>query len=191
MIIRSANRNLLLLAGTIATLAVAVCPAGAQQPPAPTTAAPTAEAPPPWAQGRPAQEGAAMKLAPVAPPPIPTAADQLPTNKLTLPRGFQIELYASGVDNARSVRVGDKGTVFVGSRLKDKVHAIIDKGGKREVKVIASGLYRPNGLAFHNGTLYIAELSKISKIEKIEDNLDNPPKPVVIYDDLPKDEPHG
>ena len=71
------------------------------------------------------------------------------------------------------------------------MHAIVEKGGKREVKVIASGLYHPNGLAFHNGTLYIAELSKISKIENIEDNLDNPPKPVVIYDDLPKDEPHG
>src|SRR6266849_4487957 len=47
------------------------------------------------------------------------------------------------------------------------------------------------GLAFKGGTLYIAELSKISKFEKIEDNLDNPPKPTLIYDDLPKDEPHG
>ena len=54
-----------------------------------------------------------------------------------------------------------------------------------------SGLYRPNGLAFANGTLYIAELSKISKVEKIEDNLDSPPKPVTVYDDLPKDEAHG
>jgi glucose/arabinose dehydrogenase len=57
--------------------------------------------------------------------------------------------------------------------------------------VIASGLYRPNGVAFKNGTLYIAELSKISRIDKIEDNLDSPPKPTVIYDDLPKDESHG
>jgi glucose/arabinose dehydrogenase len=59
------------------------------------------------------------------------------------------------------------------------------------VKVLASGLYRPNGLAFKDGTLYIAELSKISKIDKVEDNLDNPPKPVMIYDNLPKDEAHG
>ena len=59
------------------------------------------------------------------------------------------------------------------------------------VKVLASGLYRPNGVAFHNGTLYIAELSKISKIDKVEDKLDNPPKPTVIYDNLPKDEAHG
>ncbi len=39
----------------------------------------------------------------------------------------------------------------------DKVYAIVDKDGKREVKVIASGLDRPNGLAFKDGTLYIAE----------------------------------
>ena len=93
--------------------------------------------------------------------------------------------------NARSLAEGDKGTVFVGSRLVDKVYAIANKDGKRSVKVLASGLYRPNGVAFKNGTLYIAELSKISKIDKVEDNLDSPPKPTVIYDNLPKDEAHG
>ena len=110
----SSTRRSLLLAGTIGSFVVA-WPLAAQQPPAPS-----AEAPPPWAQGRPAQQSGAAKLAPVAPPPIPTAADQLPTAKLTLPRGFNIELYASGVDNARSLRVGDKGTVFVGSRLLNR-----------------------------------------------------------------------
>src|SRR6185295_18689656 len=48
----------------------------------------------------------------------------------------------------------------------DKVYAIANKDGKREVKVLASGLYRPNGVAYKDGTLYIAELSKISKIAK-------------------------
>ena len=140
--------------------------------------------------GRPDNEAAA-KLAPVAPPPIPAAADKLPVAKLKLPPGFNIEVYASGIANARSLALGDKGTVFVGSRLVDKVHAIVTKDGQRSVKVLASGLYRPNGVAFLDGTLYIAELSKISKIEKVEDVLDNPPKPVVIYDNLPKDEAHG
>ena len=59
------------------------------------------------------------------------------------------------------------------------------------MKVIVSGLYRPNGVAFKNGTLYIMELSQISKIDNIEDNLDNPPKPTVLLTDLPKDEAHG
>jgi glucose/arabinose dehydrogenase len=93
--------------------------------------------------------------------------------------------------NARSLAEGDKGTVFVGSRLVGNVYAITNKDGKRTVKTLASGLYRPNGVAFKNGTLYIAELSKVSRIDNVEDNLDNPPKPTVIYDNLPKDEAHG
>src|SRR6266566_1430356 len=184
MIICSASRHLLLLAGTIGTLAVAAWPAAAQQPPA------SPEAPPPWAQGRP-ETAIGAKLAPIAPPPLPTTADKLPLAKLKAPNGFKIEVYASGLGNARSLREGDKGTVFVSTRILDKVYAITDQGGRREVKTLYSGLYRPNGLAFANGTLYIAELAKISKVEKIEDSLDNPPKPVVIYDDLPKDEAHG
>jgi glucose/arabinose dehydrogenase len=151
-----------------------------------------AQSPPPASPltGRPDNE-AAQKLAPVASPPLPAAPDMLPLAKLKVPAGFNIEVYAAGMANARSLAVGDKGTVFVGSRLIDKVYAIVNKDGKREVKVLASGLYRPNGVAFHNGTLYIAELSKISKIDKVEDVLDNPPKPTVIYDNLPKDEAHG
>jgi glucose/arabinose dehydrogenase len=146
------------------------------------------EPPPPWAQGRPAGD---ISLAPVTPPPLAAAADKLPVDKLKVPKGFKVEVYASGIPNARSLRLGDKGTVFVSNRTLDKIYAIVDKGGKREVKVIAKDLYRPNGIALHDGTLYIAELSQISKIEKIEDNLDNTPKPTVIYNDLPKDEPHG
>ena len=140
--------------------------------------------------GRPDGDAAA-KLAPVAAPPIAAAADKLPTAKLKLPPGFNIEVYAAGMANARSLAEGDKGTVFVGSRAVDKVYAIVNKDGKRSVKIVASGLYRPNGVAFLNGTLYIAELSKISKIDKVEDVIDSPPKPTVIYDNLPKDEAHG
>jgi glucose/arabinose dehydrogenase len=140
--------------------------------------------------GQPDNAGA-KKLAPVPAPPLPTAADKLPVDKLKAPKGFKIEPYASGMANARSLALGDKGTVFVGSRLVDKVYAIVDKDGRREVKVIASGLYRPNGVAFKNGTLYIMELSQLSKIDDIEDNLDNPAKPTVLVKDLPKDEAHG
>lgn len=180
-------------------------PAPAAPPPPPAAAAPPAPAPapapaaaaappalPPGSPliGRPAGEAAA-RLAPIAPPPIAAAPDKLPIAKLKVPAGFNIEVYAAGMANARSLAVGDKGTVFVGSRLVDKVYAIINKDGKREVKVLASGLYRPNGLAFKDGTLYIAELSKVSRIEKVEDVLDSPPKPTVIFDKFPKDEAHG
>jgi glucose/arabinose dehydrogenase len=185
--------------------APAAAPAAATPAPA-ATAAPAAAAPaaapakvveaapalPPGSPliGRPGGEAAA-KLAPVNGPPIATAADKLPISQLKVPAGFNVEVYAAGMGNARSLAQSDKGTVFVGSRTLDKVYAIVDKDGKRSVKVIASGLYRPNGVAFHNGTLYIAELSKIDKIDNIEQVLDNPPKPTTIYDDLPKDEAHG
>jgi glucose/arabinose dehydrogenase len=170
------------LAATLGTLLVATWPAGAQQPAPLPPGSPLI--------GRPETDDA-KKLAPVPAPPLPTAAEKLPVDKLKAAKGFKIEVYASGMANARSLALGDKGTVFVGSRLVDKVYAITEKDGKREVKVVASGLYRPNGVAFKNGTLYIAELSQISKIEGIEDKLDNPPKPTVIYSDLPKDEAHG
>ena len=181
----------LLLAG--AFLGAFTCGATAQQTPAPAAApAPAASPLPPGSPmiGRPDNE-AAQKLAPVAAPPLAAAADKLPTAKLKVPAGFNIEVYASGMANARSLALGDKGTVFVGSRLVGKVYAITNKDGKREVKTLYSDLYRPNGVAFKNGTLYIAELSKVSKVDKIEDNLDSPPKPTMIYDSLPKDEAHG
>src|SRR3984957_4376616 len=183
-------------AAPMAPAAAPMAPAAA----APAAPATVAQAPAPAAApalppgspliGRPDGDAAA-KLAPVVGPPIAAAADKLPTAKLKLPPGFNIEVYAAGMANARSLAEGDKGTVFVGSRLVDKVYGIVNKDGKRSVKVIASGLYRPNGVAFRNGTLYIAELSKIDKIDKVEDNLDNPPKPTTIYDKLPKDEAHG
>jgi glucose/arabinose dehydrogenase len=177
----------LLLAGACTGL-LTTAPAFAQQ--AAQPAQPQQAPPPSWAVGMPTGD-AAKKLAPVAAPPLATAVDKLPLDKLKVPKGFKLEVYASGLANARSLREGDKGTVFVSTRVQDKVYAIVDTGGKREVKVIASGLHSPNGIALHNGTLYIAEISQISKIDNIEDHLDSPPKPTVIYSDLPKDEAHG
>jgi glucose/arabinose dehydrogenase len=188
----SASRSLLLAGAFFGALTLN---AVAQQPAAPTAGAAPAAAPAPLPPGSPMigrpDNEAAAKLAPVAPPPLAAAPDKLPTAKLKLPPGFNIEVYAAGMANARSLAVGDKGTVFVGSRLVDKVYGIENKDGKRSVKIVASGLYRPNGVAFKDGTLYIAELSKVSKIDKVEDNLDSPAKPTLIYDKLPKDEAHG
>ena len=168
-------------------------PVFAQKPPAsaPPAAAPAALPPGSPLIGRPEGNTDAAKLAPVAAPPLPTAPDKLPTARLKLPPGFNIEVYASGIANARSIRLSDKGTLFVGTRFGNKVTAVVKKDGKTENKVIAEGLYRPNGLAFHNGTLYIAELSQISKIDNVDANLDKVNKPTVIYSDLPKDEAHG
>ena len=208
---RLSTRRSALLAGTIGGLLLALPVAAQQSPVSPPAAAPmaapaaspvapaepaaatAAPALPPGSPliGRPADNAAAAKLAPVPAPPLAAAADKIPLDQLKVPKGFNLELYASGMPNARSLALGSKGTVFVGSRLQDKVYAITNKNGKHEAKVLVSGLYRPNGVAFKDGTLYIAELSQISKIDDVEDKLDSSPKPVVIYNDLPKDEAHG
>jgi glucose/arabinose dehydrogenase len=196
---RFSNLRNLLIAEIVGSMLVAGA-AFAQQPQETPAPAPRAEKPAPNVQpapttvpGRPDIPNAevAKVLRGVPAPPFPTPADKLALAQLKLPKGFRIEVYASGIANARSLRVGDKGTVFVSNRQLDKVYAVVDKDGKREAKVIASGLDRPNGLAFLNGTLYIGEGTKISKLEKIEDQLDNPPKPVVIYDELPNHQSHG
>jgi glucose/arabinose dehydrogenase len=133
----------------------------------------------------------AKKLAPVAPPPLPTKVYELPLGKFKLPAGFKVEVYTSGIANARSLRMSDKGTLFVSNWQANKVWAVVDQNGQKVNKVLYQGLDWPNGIAVHNGTLYIAEHSKISKAENIEDHLDSPPKLQMIYDKLGKERPHG
>ena len=144
-----------------------------------------------WAIGMP-KDGPGKQMAPVPAYPVPTAADQLPVSKIKLPPGFKAEVWASGILDARGMRQGDNGTVFVSSLfVAGKIYAIQDKGGKREVKTIAEKLFLPNGIEFHKGALYVATPKDITRYDNIEANLDNPPKPVMVYDKLPGLVPHG
>ncbi|MGR3747211.1 PQQ-dependent sugar dehydrogenase [Paracoccus sp. (in: a-proteobacteria)] len=86
--------------------------------------------------------------------------------KITLPPGFKIELYAV-VPDARHMAVGPQGIVtFVGTR-KDKVWSVTDRNKDRvadEVKDFAPSLVFtiPNGPCFSkDGFLYIAEQNRV------------------------------
>ena len=87
------------------------------------------------------------------------------------------------------------GTIFVGNRSGKKVHAVRDNDGDGkadQVFVVASGMNkRPNGVAFKDGDLYIAEINRIWVLRDIENNLANPPTPELFYDDYPSDAHHG
>lgn len=144
-----------------------------------------------WAKGRPRTD-TAMKMAPVPAFPIATPADKLPVAKIKLPPGFKAEVWASDVLDARGLRQGDKGTVFVSSLfVAGKIYAVVDKGGKREVKTLAEKLFLPNGIEFHKGSLYVATPKDITRYDDIENRLDAPPAPVMVYDKLPGEVPHG
>ncbi len=120
------------------------------------------------------------------------AAPQL--DQLTLPRGFHIAVYSDQVPNARELAVGAKGTVFVGSNDAGKVYALTDANGDgvaERVRVIASGLQLPVGVAFRNGDLYVSAVSKILVLRDIENHLDDPPAPEVVNGALPTEMHHG
>lgn len=120
-----------------------------------------------------------------------TPADKLPLAKMVLPPGFKAEVFASGVPDARSLREGEKGTVFVSSRSAGKVYAIVNRDGRRQVKTIAEKLDMPNGIAFHKSSLYVATMTTITRYDDIENRLDAPPAPVMIHDKLPDKRAHG
>jgi glucose/arabinose dehydrogenase len=127
----------------------------------------------------------------IIPPAQPTQAQSnLPLNTIKLPAGFKIDVYASNVPGARSMTLGDKGTLFVGTRQAGNVYAITGDTQATQVRVIARGLNSPNGVAFLNGSLYVAEISRIIRFDNIEDNLDNPPQPVVVKSGFPTDALH-
>lgn len=114
------------------------------------------------------------------------AADALAA--LTLPTGFRAAVFADGVDNARSMALGPRGTIFVGSQYSGKVHAVVDRDGDHKadrVVVLATGLDQPNGVAVRGGALFVATRSRLLRFDDIENHLDAPPAPVTVRADLP------
>ncbi|RMF86935.1 MAG: sorbosone dehydrogenase family protein [Nitrospinota bacterium] len=121
-------------------------------------------------------------------------AQELPLHTIKLPPGFRISLYADNVPNARSMTLGDRGTLFVGTRSAGNVYAIVDHDRDNradEVITIARGLNMPNGVAFRDGALYVAEVHRVLRYDDIEARLHDPPSPVVINDQFPRDRHHG
>jgi glucose/arabinose dehydrogenase len=115
-------------------------------------------------------------------------------DRLTLPKGFHIAVYSDQVPQARELAVGAKGTVFVGSMDAGKVYALTDAdhdGRAEKVRVVASGLQLPVGVAFHKGDLYVSAVSRILVLRDIEDHLDRPPAPELVYGKFPTETHHG
>jgi glucose/arabinose dehydrogenase len=97
-------------------------------------------------------------------------------------------VFADSVRNARSMALGPRGTLFVGSQYAGQVYAVTDRNNHQKadrVIVIAKGLNQPNGIAVRNGALYVATANQLLRYDDIERHLDSPPTPVVVRDNLP------
>ena len=124
---------------------------------------------------------------------IADAKADVQLDKLTLPEGFNIDVWAAEVPNARSLAVSESGIVFVGNRQENNVYALVDENGdgKADSKyVLAADLRMPNGVAVKDGDLYVAEVSRILRFKDIENNLTKPSYEVV-YDGYPDEAHHG
>jgi glucose/arabinose dehydrogenase len=101
-------------------------------------------------------------------------------------------MYTDAVPAARSMVLGDQGTLFVGSYggltgqgNVGSVYAVRDTnsdGEADEVFTIIEGLNQPNGVAFHDGDLFVAQMQGILRYDDIEARLDDVPDPVVVRD---------
>jgi glucose/arabinose dehydrogenase len=124
---------------------------------------------------------------------VRTFAGEAPLKQIKLSPGFEIAIFADNVRDARSMVLSPKGTVFVGTRGAGKVYALPAQAEKNASGVItvAEGLKSPNGVAFHNGALYVAEISRVLRYDNIEARLNSPPKPVIVSDSFPTEGTHG
>lgn len=122
----------------------------------------------------------------------PRAATQpdLPLERIRLPSGFVIETVAR-VPDARGMTWGERGTLFVGSTEAGKIYALTLTDSGATVRIIASGLREPAGVAFRDGALYVSAVSRILRFDGIERRLDQPPQPIVVNDAFPTDGHHG
>lgn len=113
---------------------------------------------------------------------------------IKLPPGFEIHLYAENITNARQLALGDRGTVFAGSRKAGVVHAVVDHDNDlyaEGIYLIDRDLSMPSGIEFRFGSLYVAALDRILRYDDIETSLEHPPEPALVTDAFPDKTHHG
>jgi len=121
-------------------------------------------------------------LAPHPTPPTVTPLEKIPVDKIKLPSGFKAEVYSWGHPGARTMAMGPKGTIFMGTRQLGRVYAITNRSGKRESKILLQGLTQPNGLGVKDGALYVFAINTVIRYDDIENKLDAPGNGVQLTD---------
>jgi glucose/arabinose dehydrogenase len=125
---------------------------------------------------------------------MPYPVSEATLTNISLPPGFQIAVYADKLEDPRSLALTPAGTLFIGTRQNSKVYAALDedKDGRAErVMIFADKLNTPNGVAFRDGALYVAEVNRILKFSDVEKSLERPPSPQTISLSYPSDAHHG
>jgi glucose/arabinose dehydrogenase len=159
-------------------------PPKAEAAPAPVAAAPA------WKQGM-GPDMASSKLAPMPGKMTVTAASEIPIDKLKLPPGFKIEVWATGMPGARAMARGDNGRIYIGTRAIGRVYELTDNGNERSSRVVVDKLVQPAGVAFNNGSLYVMAINKVLRYDGIEKNPSVAPVDLTAKFNLPPEQHHN
>lgn len=164
------------------TAALAQQPAAAPaKPPAP---------PPAWQQGK-SDKFKDSKLAPNPGKNTETPASEIAMDRLKVPKGFKVELWATGIPGGRAMVRGDKGKIYVGTRGLGRVYEITDAGDKRTSRVLIDKLVQPSGVAMQGSTLYVMAIDKMLRFDDIENKPDAQPVDLTAKFDLPPEQHHN
>jgi glucose/arabinose dehydrogenase len=145
---------------------------------------------PAWQQGKPPAM-ADSKLAPLAGRNTETPAAEIPIGKLKLPKGFAVEIWATGMPGGRAMARGDSGKIYMGTRGLGRVYEVTDEGGRRTSRVVVDKLTQPAGVAMHGGSLYVMAIDKVLRYDGIEKNPDVQPVDLTDRFNLPPQQHHN
>jgi glucose/arabinose dehydrogenase len=131
------------------------------------------------------------KLAPLPGKMTETPRSEIPVDKINLPPGFTVEIWATGIPGGRAMARGDKGKIYVGTRAIGRVYEVTDDGDRRSTRVVVDKLTQPAGVAFANGSLYVMAINRVLRFDGIENNPNVQPVDLTSKFDLPPEQHHN
>jgi glucose/arabinose dehydrogenase len=146
--------------------------------------------PPAWHQGKPPAL-ADSKLAPLAGRMTETPASEIPIDKINLPKGFTVEIWATGMPGGRAMARGASGKIYMGTRAIGRVYEVTDNGDRRTSRVVVDKLTQPAGVAIRGESLYVMAIDKVLRYDGIEKNPNVQPVDMTAVFNLPKEQHHN
>jgi glucose/arabinose dehydrogenase len=143
-----------------------------------------------WKQGMPSNM-ADSKLAPLAGRMTETPASEIPITKLKLPKGFAVEIWATGIPGGRAMARGPNGKIYLGTRGLGRVYEVTDQGTRRTSRVVVDKLTQPAGVAMRGDSLYVFAINKVLRFDGIETNPGVQPVDMTAAFNLPPQQHHN
>jgi len=143
-----------------------------------------------WKQGMPSNM-ADSKLAPLAGRMTETPASEIPITKLKLPKGFAVEIWATGIPGGRAMARGPNGRIYLGTRALGRVYEVTDQGTRRSSRVLVDKLTQPAGVAMRGDSLYVFAINKVLRFDGVENNPNVQPVDMTAEFNLPPQQHHN